>query len=129
MLPLFTRKINRGEPIVVFGKEKVLDFTFVDDCVAGITLGIDKLVSRKVTNQTINLAAGEGRTLVDAVNVISLTLGKPSNARFEPARPGEVTRYVADISKARQLLGYEPQITLTAGIPKGIAWAKERGDL
>jgi UDP-glucose 4-epimerase len=129
VLPLFTRKINRGEPIVVFGKEKVLDFTYVDDCVAGVTLGIDKLVSGKVANQTINLAAGEGRTLVDAVNIIALTLGKPSNARYEPARPGEVTRYVADISKARQLLGYEPQVTLTAGIPKGIAWAKEHGDL
>lgn len=129
VLPLFTRKINRGEPIVVFGKEKVLDFTYVDDCVAGIILGIDKLVAGKVANQTINLAAGEGRTLVDAVNIIALTLGKPPNARYEPARPGEVTRYVADISKARQLLGYEPQVTLTAGIPKGIAWAREHGDL
>ncbi|NLE57149.1 MAG: NAD(P)-dependent oxidoreductase, partial [Planctomycetes bacterium] len=42
---------------------------------------------------------------------------------------GEVMRYVADISKARQLLGYEPQTPLTAGIPKGIAWAREHGDL
>ena len=129
VLPLFVFKIHRGEPIVVFGKEKVLDFTYVDDCISGIMLGIDALVSGRVVNQTINLAAGEGRTLVDAVNIISLALGKPANARFEPARPGEVTRYVADISKARQLLGYEPQTTLTAGIPKGIAWAKERGDL
>ncbi|HSW44853.1 MAG TPA: NAD-dependent epimerase/dehydratase family protein [Phycisphaerae bacterium] len=129
VLPLFTFKIEKGEPIVVFGKEKVLDFTYVDDCVAGITLGIDKLVSGKVANQTINLAAGEGRTLVDAVNIIALALGKTPNARYEPARPGEVTRYVADISKARQLLGYEPRTTLTAGIPKGIAWARENGDL
>jgi UDP-glucose 4-epimerase len=129
VLPLFTRKIHRGEPIVVFGKEKGLDFTYVDDCIAGIVRGIDALVAGKVANQTINLAAGEGRTLVDAVNIISLSLGKEANARFEPARPGEVTRYVADISKARQLLGYEPQTTLTSGIPKGIAWAKEHGDL
>ncbi len=129
VLPLFTRKINRGEPIVVYGKEKVLDFTYVDDCVSGIILGIDALVAGKVTNQTINLAAGEGRTLMDAVNIIALTLGKQPNARYEPARAGEVTRYVADISKARQLLGYDPQTTLTAGIPKGIAWAKARGDL
>ena len=129
VLPLFVSKINKGEPIVVYGKEKVLDFTYVDDCVAGIMLGIDALVSGKVKNQTINLAAGEGRTLLDAVNIISLALGKEPNARYEPARAGEVTRYVADISKARQLLGYEPQVTLTSGIPKGIAWAREHGDL
>lgn len=129
VLPLFMRKIARGEPIVVFGKDKVLDFTYVDDCIAGIMRGIDALVARKVTNQTINVAYGQGSTLVDAVNIISLALGKKPNVRYEPARPGEVTRYVADISKARQLLGYEPQTPLTAGIPKAIEWARGRGDL
>lgn len=129
VLPLFIRKIARGEPIVVYGKEKVLDFTYVDDCVTGITSGIDALVERRVANQTINLACGQGSTLVDAVNIISLALGKQPKVRYEPARPGEVTRYVADISKARQLLGYEPQTPLTAGIPKGIAWAREAGTL
>jgi len=129
VLPLFMRKIARGEPIVVFGKDKVLDFTYVDDCIAGIMRGIDALVARKVTNQTINVAYGQGSTLVDAVNIISLALGKKPNVRYEPARSGEVTRYVADISKARQLLGYEPQTPLTAGIPKAIEWARGRGDL
>lgn len=129
VLPLFMRKISRGEPIVVFGKDKVLDFTYVDDCIAGITRGIDALVGRRVMNQTINVAYGQGSTLVDAVNIISLALGKKANVRYEPARSGEVTRYVADISKARQLLGYEPQTPLTAGIPKAIEWARQRGDL
>ncbi|GMV96154.1 MAG: epimerase [Phycisphaerae bacterium] len=129
VLPLFTRKIARGEPIVVYGKEKVLDFTYVDDCTAGITAGIDALVAGKVANQTINLAYGQGSTLVDAVNIISLALGKTPRVTYEPARPGEVTRYVADITKARQLLGYEPQTPLTAGLPKAIQWARESGTL
>ncbi|MBP7936919.1 MAG: NAD(P)-dependent oxidoreductase [Phycisphaerae bacterium] len=129
VLPLFMRKISRGELIVVYGKDKVLDFTYVDDCIAGITRGIDVLVGRKVTNQTINVAYGQGSTLVDAVNIIALALGKKPDVRYEPARSGEVTRYVADISKARQLLGYEPQTPLTAGIPKAIEWARQRGDL
>lgn len=129
VLPLFMRKIAREESIVVFGKEKVLDFTYVDDCIAGIVRGIDALVGRKVANQTINLACGQGSTLVDAVNIISLALGKVPRVTYEPARPGEVTRYVADITKARQLLGYEPQTPLTAGIPKAIQWARETGTL
>jgi len=129
VLPLFMHRIAHDQPIVVYGKEKVFDFTYVDDCIDGVIRGIDALVLGKVANQTINLANGEGRTLVDAVNIISLALSKTPKVTYEPARPGEVTRYVADISKARKLLGYEPQTPLTAGIPKGIAWARQHGDL
>jgi UDP-glucose 4-epimerase len=129
VLPLFIRKIAREQPIVVYGREKVLDFTYVDDCVDGITRGIDALVARKVMNQTINLACGQGSTLVDAVNIIGLALAKSPQVTYEAARPGEVTRYVADITKARHLLGYEPQTPLTSGLPKSIAWARQHGDL
>src|SRR6185295_18246975 len=47
VIPLFVRKIWRGEPITVFGRDKMLDFTYVDDCVAGVTAGIDALASGK----------------------------------------------------------------------------------
>ena len=40
---------------------------------------------------------------------------------------GLVTRYVADVSKARRLLGYDPQVPLTAGIPRYVAWWREQG--
>ncbi len=129
VLPLFTRKIACGEPIVIYGREKVFDFTYVDDCIDGMCRGIDALVSGRVTNQTVNLAYGQGTTLVDAVNIISLALGKTPAVTFEPARPGEVMRYVADISKARELLSYAPRVPLTAGLPKSIEWARQRGDL
>lgn len=125
VLPLFIKRIAEDEPITVFGKEKVFDFTYVDDCITGLLLGIDALVAGRVGNQTINLAYGQGSTLVDAVNIIALALRKTPQVTFEPARPGEVMRYVADITKARQLLGYEPQTPLTAGIPKSIQWARE----
>jgi UDP-glucose 4-epimerase len=129
VIPLFIDKINRGEPITVFGPEKVLDFTYVDDCVEGILRAVDGLTSRKVANQTINLAYGQGSTLVDLVNIISLALGKKANATFKPARPGEVTRYVADISKARELLGYAPKVPLTEGLQLAIQWQRESGAL
>lgn len=127
VIPLFVRKIARDEPIVVFGREKVLDFTYVDDCVQGIVKGIDALVARRVQNQTINLAYGSGSSLVDMVNIVSLALGKTPKVSYEPARPGEVTRYVADIAKARQLLGYDPQTPLSGGLPKAIAWYRQTG--
>ena len=129
VIPLFVRRIARGEPIVVYGREKVLDFTYYEDCVAGIVRGIDALGQRRISGQTINLAYGQGNTLVDLVNVVGLVLGKSPKVAYEPARAGEVTRYVADISKARELLGYEPQTPLSAGLPKAIAWQKSVGIL
>lgn len=127
VIPLFIRRIASGEPIVVYGREKVLDFTYYEDCVGGIMRGIDALAARKISGQTINLACGQGNSLVDLVNIVSLALGKTPRVSYEPARPGEVMRYVADISKARELLGYQPLTPLSAGLPKAIAWQKQRG--
>lgn len=129
VIPLFIKKIAEDQPIVVFGREKVLDFTYVDDCIQGVTKGIDALVARRVNRKTINLAYGHGSTLVDLVNLISLALRKKPNVRYEPARPGEVTRYVADLTKARELLGYQPTTPLTAGVPLCIDWWRSTGAL
>lgn len=127
VIPLFIRRIARQEPIVVFGPEKVLDFTYVDDAVSGVIAGIDALVQRRVVGKTINLAYGQGNTLVDVVNVVSLALGRKANVRYEPSRVGEVTRYVADISKARELLGYRPQTPLSSGLIRAVDWNRESG--
>jgi nucleoside-diphosphate-sugar epimerase len=127
VIPLFVRKIAGGEPITVFGREKMLDFTYVDDCVAGIVAGLDGLATGKVTNQTINLAYGQGHTLYDLVSLIELATGRTAQAKYEPSQTGEVTRYVADITKARQLLGYAPQTPLTRGIVQYVKWCRETG--
>lgn len=129
VIPLFIDRVARDLPIVVYGREKVLDFTYVDDCTAGVLSGLDAIVTGRITGQTINLAYGHGNTLVDLVNLISLALNKTPKVTYEPARPGEVTRYVADISKARELLGYNPQTPLSGGIPLAIRWQREAGIL
>ena len=127
VIPLFIRRIADGEPIVVFGPEKVLDFTWVDDCTDGVISGIDALVSGRLQRETVNVAYGRGSTLMDLVNLIALALRREPNARYESSRSGEGTHYVADITKARQLLGYRPQVPLTAGIPRTIQWQREAG--
>lgn len=124
VIPLFIDRIANDQPIVVYGKDKVLDFTYVDDCVAGVMAGIDALLERRVVGQTINLAYGHGGTLLDVVNIISLALGKEARATFMSSRVGEVTRYVADITKARNLLGYDPKVPLSSGLRRAVEWAR-----
>ncbi len=125
VIPLFVHRIANDEPITIFGKDKVLDFTYVDDCVEGVMRGIHALAERRVMNQTINLACGEGNTLVAMAEYIAEALGKEPNVTLKPPLLGEVTHYVANISKASQLLGYEPQVSLRDGIHRAVAWSQE----
>ena len=126
VLPLFIHSMSRDEPITVFGgADKVLDFTYVDDCVDGIARGIEALATGRVQNETINLAFGEGNTLVRAAELIGAELEVEPKMTIAPSLLGEVTRYVADIRKAGDLLGWEPQVPLDEGIPRAVEWFRE----
>jgi UDP-glucose 4-epimerase len=125
VLPLWMHSLSRGEPITIYGgEEKLLDFTYIDDCVAGIAQGVYRLHARTIENETINLAFGQGNTLVRAANLIAEELRVEPHVTLSPSLLGEVTHYVADISKARDLLEWTPQTSLDAGIPKAVAWFK-----
>jgi nucleoside-diphosphate-sugar epimerase len=123
VIPLFTHKLSRQEPITVFGgEEKTLDFTHVDDCVEGIATGIEALAEGSVANETVNLAYGEGNTLVRCAHLIGDALGVEPQITLAPPLVGEVTRYVADLGKARDLLGYRPRVPLEEGVPRAVEW-------
>ncbi|MDX9971833.1 MAG: NAD-dependent epimerase/dehydratase family protein [FCB group bacterium] len=125
VIPLFIRKISSGEQVTVFGRDKTLDFTYVDDCVDGVRRGIDLLLSGRSKGETINLACGEGNTLITMAQYVGEALGVEPDIRVEPSHVGEVTHYVADIAKARTLLGYEPKTPLREGIQKGVDWCTQ----
>lgn len=122
VIPLFYRKIKNGEPITIFGKDKILDFTYIDDCVNGIAQGVDKILKGEVYNQTFNLAYGQGNSLSVVSDTFQEALGVEANVTYESARVGEVTHYIADISNAKKLLGYNPQTDLKTGLMNAAKW-------
>ena len=126
VLPLFIHRLLHDEPITVYGgADKTLDFTYVDDCINGIVSGVEALAGDRVVNETINLAYGQGNTIVRAAELIGSALGTEPQVVFTPALLGEVTHYIADIRKARDLLGWRPQVPLDEGIPRAVAWFRE----
>jgi nucleoside-diphosphate-sugar epimerase len=125
VLPLFTHRMLQGERVTVFGRDKVLDFTYVDDCVEGIARGVAALADGSVRNETINLAYGQGNTLLRAAELIAQELDVEPAIDTAPARLGEVTHYIADIRKAGDLLAWKPTTSLDDGIPKAVAWFRE----
>lgn len=123
VIPKFIQRIGRSQPITIYGAEKVLDFTYIDDCVSGVISGLELLHSAAPANQTINLAYGQGNTLAAMAGYVGEALGVTPQITFAPPRVGEVTHYVADITRARALLGYEPQTPLREGIHQAVAWS------
>ncbi|MCP5100552.1 MAG: NAD-dependent epimerase/dehydratase family protein [Chloroflexi bacterium] len=128
VIPHFIRQIKQNMPITVYGKDKVLDFTYIDDCIGGVSRGIELLVNGTESNHTINLAFGQGTSLVTMAEYIGEALGVVPDMTIEPARIGEVTHYIANIGKARALLNYEPQTSLKEGIQKSVDWSLDWWD-
>jgi nucleoside-diphosphate-sugar epimerase len=126
VIPLFLRRIADGKPITVYGRDKMLDFTYIDDCVSGIVAGIEAISAGKIAKDTINLAYGQGSTLGDLVSLLQRALGREADVTWGASRVGEVTRYVADVTKARELLGYQPRVPLSEGIGRYVAWWREQ---
>jgi UDP-glucose 4-epimerase len=126
VIHIFIDQMRRGEPITIYDRHKLIDFTYVDDCVNALSLGIEKLVSGQVVNETINLSSGSPATLIHLAETIAATLGVTPEIIDEPIRPGEINFYVADLSKAKTLLGYEPQVSFAEGIKRAVAWSLER---
>lgn len=120
VVPLFIRRARRHEPLTVFGKEKCLDFTYIDDAVQGIRLILEQF--DRVQGETINLAYGEGNTILSLAENITSLLNSSSSILLSTPRTGEVIRYVADIGKARHLLGFRPQMDFEAGVRKAVEW-------
>jgi UDP-glucose 4-epimerase len=126
-LPILFSRIPKGQPVPIFGAEKAYDFTYIDDAVAGLSAAVQRLVDapQRVSGHAINLGTGEGTTLVEAARIVGRAAGVEPRLELQPTRVGEISRYVADIGKARRLLGYEPQYPPSVGIPLFFNWWRE----
>ena len=119
-IPLLLGKMKINEDVEVFGKDKVLDFTYIDDCVAGIIACVEKFGSAK--NNVFNLASGRGTNLMSVAKIIKKSLKSRSRILPGKNRPGEVVGYVADISKVKKILGYAPKVPINEGVGRSIQW-------
>lgn len=120
VIPLFITRVMQNEGLIVFGREKLLDFTYIDDCVNGIMKSVEMFDVAK--NTSFNIASGEGITILDLAKIIQNKMGSKGEIVIKESRIGEVTKFVADISRARKLLNYEPEVSIEEGIEKAIEW-------
>ena len=123
----FTRLILNDEAIPMYGDGSTSrDYTYIDDIVNGVIKSCQYVENNKNVYEVINLGSNHPVSLKEMIQVIGSTLGKQPRINQLPMQPGDVDITYADISKAKQLLGYAPSITFEEGIKRFIKWYKEQ---
>jgi UDP-glucose 4-epimerase len=121
VIPRFVLRILNDKPPVIFGDgTQTRDFTYVSDTVRGIIMASK---SDALIGQTANIARGQEVSINDLAHIISAALGKKKiKPVYERNRPGDVMRHYADISRATNLFGFQPEVDIQQGISKYIDW-------
>ncbi len=123
VIPKFITAILAGQQPTIYGDGlQSRDFTFVENVVHGNLLAAD---AQDVAGRVFNVACGGNITLLDLLGSLNELLGTDVKPNFEKPRPGDVRQSLADITLARKLLDYEPQVSLHEGLARSIEYYKQ----
>jgi nucleoside-diphosphate-sugar epimerase len=124
VLSRFSAAFLADEPPVVYGDgEQTRDFTFVDNAVQANLLACE---APGVSGQVFNVGTGVRVSLNQTLQLLRGMAAKKLPAKFEPAREGDIRDSQADISKAKELLGYEPTVSFPEGLERSYAWYQQQ---
>lgn len=116
----FSQLISDDKPIQVFGDGTTQrDHTFIDDIIQGVRTAIDY---DKSMHEVINLGESQTVELRQLIALLEENLGKKAVIDRQPMQPGDVPQTFADITKAKELLNYNPQTKIDEGIEKFVEW-------
>ena len=120
VIPRFVTRLLAGLPPTIYGDgEQTRDFTYVSNAVDANWVAA---THPKAAGEAFNVGCGTSTSLNQLVGVMSRILGVECRPSYEPGRPGDVRHSLADIGKAKRLLGYAPAVPLNEGINKVIDW-------
>lgn len=122
VISIFAKRVFNGLPPIIYGDGKQSrDYTYIEDAVRAYEL---ILKSDHVIREPINFGNGKDVRIIDLANKIIRLFGKSNKIRpvHVAPRPGEVKRLVADYSKAKRILGWEPRYTLDEGLERFVEW-------
>ena len=123
----FIQLIQADQPITLYGDGSTSrDYTFIDDIVVGILAASNYILSSNKVFETINIGNSQPIKLIELADIIYKVLNKSQQINYLPMQDGDVNKTFADISKARKLLGYNPQISMKEGIINFIAWMEKQ---
>lgn len=124
VIPKFIKLLLAGEQPVINGDgRQSRDFTYIENVIEANLKAC--LAPDEANGEVFNIAYGGREYLIDIYHELTKALGKDIEPYFGPDRPGDIKHSNADISKARQLIGYDPQYDFGRGLNEAIAWYKD----
>jgi UDP-glucose 4-epimerase len=118
VVPLFVTAISQGEPITIFGDgEQSRDFTYVANVVDATMKAAD---AKGASGRMFNIASGAPASVNRVADLIGELVGRPVEREFAPPRAGDIRDSWADISAARETLGWEPTVSLEEGLRRTV---------
>jgi UDP-N-acetylglucosamine/UDP-N-acetyl-alpha-D-glucosaminouronate 4-epimerase len=124
VIPRFTTAVLAGVRPTIYGDgETTRDFTYIENVVSANLLAADQ---RGPSELTCNIACGTRSSLLMLLELICAELGVTADPIFEAPRAGDVPHSLADISLAREALGYEVIVPFEEGVARTVAWYRER---
>ncbi len=124
VIPNWINNAFKGEPLILYGPHKLLDFTYLDDAIAGISSSIERF--DVVHGNTVNLSYGKAERLSAVAQMILELTDSSSEIVNKNIRPGELWSYQADLSVAKRLLKYVPVVGIEEGLRRSVEWYKSR---
>jgi len=122
VIPKFITRASNGESPIIYGDGKqTRDFVFVKD-----TVNANVLAATSKETGVFNIACGKRITINDLARSIMKIIGKKLEPVYKEPRTGDIRHSLADISKAKQKLGYEPKFTLQKGLEETIKWFQKQ---
>ncbi len=121
VIPAFCLAALKNQPLRLEGKCNTFDFTYLEDVVSGTVLGVQHLIREKSSLPPIHFTTGKGRTLEEAANRIIAHTNSSSEIIEAPSRTFDVSHFIGDPSRAKELLGWSPQYSFDEALKKYIA--------
>lgn len=118
-----TAFLNEEQPVVYGDGEQTRDFTYVENAVEANLLACEM---PGISGEVFNVGTGGRVSLNQTLELLRRLSGKKLEARYEPAREGDIRDSQAGISKARERLGYEPTVEFEEGLARTLAWYREQ---
>jgi nucleoside-diphosphate-sugar epimerase len=112
------------KPLTVHGDgAQSRDFTYIDNVVDANLLACR---APEAAGQVFNIGCGSRISLLEIIAMLEAMLGRTLARRHSPVRPGDIRHTLADISKARRLLGYEPKVDFEDGLRRTVEYFRAR---
>lgn len=128
VVPLFAARAWTGRDLVVYGgEEKVLDLVHIDDAARAVLRTIEAF--ERAEGRAFNVGSGEPARLLEVARWIAEASPEDVAVRTAEHREGEVARFVADVDRIREVLGWEPAVGLEEGIRDAVEWYGSRPEL